>query len=543
VALPIPFDFRKPDYVSVFRWRIERLQRIRAAVALELAENRTPYIVPALRTFYRDNPGQFISDWGMTFDPRNADIGLPSALPFLLFPKQEEWVEWLMDKWVNRKPGLTEKSRDMGMSWLTVATAATICLFRPGVVIGFGSRKEDYVDKLGDPKSLFWKAREFVAHLPPEFRGSWDRKKNAPYMRIMFPDTGSAMTGEAGDNIGRGDRTSIYFVDESAHLERPELVDASLSATTNCRQDLSSVNGMANSFAQKRHGGKIAVFTFHWRSDPRKDQAWYDKQVEELPPVVVAQEIDINYSASVEGVLIPSAWVQSAMDAHVKLGIKPTGAHHGALDVADEGIDLNAFCGRHGILIEHMESWTGKGDDIFGTVVKAFAICDDLGYTSFQYDADGLGAGVRGDSRVINEKRKVALTVTSFRGSGGVFEPLAQMVKGRLNEDFFANAKAQAWWALRMRFQATYRAVVDGAEYDPEAIISIPSELKERTKLMMELTQPTYSLNNNGKILVDKAPDGAKSPNLADAVMIAFSPKRRSMKISPDAVRQVQGRR
>lgn len=45
------------------------------------------------------------------------------------------------------------------------------------MVIGFGSRKEEYVDSTGDPKALFWKARKFVETLPVEFRGKWDEKK------------------------------------------------------------------------------------------------------------------------------------------------------------------------------------------------------------------------------------------------------------------------------------------------------------------------------------------------------------------------------
>lgn len=302
MPIPFPFDFKKPDYVQVFEWRVERLQRIRS----------TPGALDTLKLFYRDNPAQFIIDWGMTFDPRNVERKLPAAIPFLLFPKQEEWVHWFMDRWHSQEPGITEKTRDMGMSWLTVGLADTVCLFNHGVVAGFGSRKEEYVDKIGSPKSLFWKARMFLSMLPNEFRGGWDVNKHAPHMRILFPDTDSAITGESGDGIGRGDRTSFYIVDESAFLERPQLVDASLSATTNCRQDISTPNGMGNSFAQKRHGGKIKVFTFHWRDDPRKDDAWYQKQVDELDAVTVAQEIDINYSASVEGVLIPSAWIQAA---------------------------------------------------------------------------------------------------------------------------------------------------------------------------------------------------------------------------------------
>ena len=516
MPIPFEFDFRQPDYVAAFEWRIERLKRIRA----------NPDVLPSLYQYYRDNPAQFIIDWGMTFDPRNVERGLPAAIPFLLFPRQEEWVVWFSERWKNQEAGITEKTRDMGMSWLTVALACTVCQFNQGVVIGFGSRKEEYVDKIGSPKCLFEKARMFMSMLPPEFRGVWNRTKHAPHMRLIFPDTGSTITGESGDGIGRGDRASFYIVDESAFLERPQLVDASLSATTNCRQDISTPNGMGNSFAQRRHGGKVKVFTFHWRDDPRKDDAWYQKQVETLDAVTVAQEIDINYSASVEGVLIPSAWVQAAIDAHIKLGIEPSGGRYAALDVADEGKDQNSLAGRHGVVLDFLESWSGVGSDIFGTSDKAIDICIDKKYESLQYDADGLGAGVRGDARVINERNEVAnlrvIPVKPFRGSAAVVNPKGQMVEGRFNEDFFSNLKAQAWWSLRMRFQNTYRAI-NGMGYDPNEIICIPSDLPERAELVMELSQPTYTKNGAGKILVDKAPDGTKSPNRADGVMIVFS--------------------
>lgn len=519
MPLPFPFDFKNPDYVEVFQWRAERLARIR----------EDPSCIPALKAYYKEHPAQFILDWGMTYDPRNVERGLPASIPFLLFPRQEEWIEWFMERWRRQEPGITEKTRDMGMSWLTIGLGCTVCLHHSGMAVGFGSRKEEYVDKIGSPKSLFEKARSFMSMLPREFRGGWERKRHAPHMRIMFPETESVMTGESGDGIGRGDRTGFYIVDESAFLERPHLVDASLSATTNCRQDVSTPNGMGNPFAQRRHSGKISVFTFHWRDDPRKDDAWYAKQVDELDPVTVAQEIDINYSASVEGVLIPSAWVQAAVDAHKKLGIEVTGERLGALDVADEGKDQNAYAGRHGILLDLVDEWTGKGSDIFGTVQKAFGHTDGHGGSRFDYDADGLGSGVRGDARVINEQRaeqkRPQLQVQPFRGSGGVIEPDKEMVPKRKNKDFFANLKAQGWWALRLRFQRTYRAVVEGMEFDPDDIISIDSRLPILSKLTLELSQPTYHVNGTGKVVVDKAPEGTKSPNLADAVMILYAPK------------------
>ncbi len=519
MPIPFPFDFKNPDYRQVFEWRIERLKRIRA----------NSECVPELKQYYKGNIAQFIIDWGMTTDPRNVERGLPASIPFILFPKQEEWVRWFMERWKTGEPGLTEKTRDMGMTWLAMATSCSICLFNRGIVGGFGSRKEEYVDKIGDPKSIFYKGREFLRNLPVEFRGGWDAKKNASHMRLIFPETDSVLTGEAGDNIGRGNRASFYFVDEAAFIERPQLVDASLSATTNCRQDISTPNGMGNPFAQKRHGGKIPVFTFHWRDDPRKDDEWYKYQVERLDPVTVAQEIDINYSASVEGVIIPSAWVQAAIDAHIKLGIKPSGFKRGGLDVADEGIDKNAFAGRHGILLETLSSWSGKNSDIFETVVKTFGICEEKGYKSFCYDADGLGAGVRGDARRINADRKAVgksrISASAFQGSGGVHDPDGEMVPERTNKNLFLNAKSQAWWSLRLKFQNTYRAVEEGMQYKENDIISISSSLPELGSLIQVLSQPTYSVNSVGKILVDKKPDGTRSPNLADAVMICYQPE------------------
>jgi len=384
----------------------------------------------------------------------------------------------------------------------------------------------------------------FIKHVPAEFRGGWHERRDSTHMRIGFPLTRSVITGEAGDNIGRGDRTSIYLVDESAYLERPLVVDAALSQTTNCRIDLSSVNGRDNPFAEKRHTWPDEkIFVFDWREDPRKDEAWYEKQKRDIDnPVIVAQEIDRNYNASKEGILIPSEWVQSAIDAHLKIVGLQTGARQSGFDVADEGKDKCAWAGRQGAILDHLEEWTGKGDDIFGSVEKVFNFCMQNEYPEFMYDADGLGAGVRGDARVINERPHMVgheIKYSAHHGSGAKVNPDMEVdhsdggkVKGRTNDDYFSNLKAQAWWSLRLRFQKTFRAVTMGMQYDPSELISIPSELTKLTKLTGELSQVTYSLNGVGKIVVDKAPDGTKSPNLADAVVICYAPvttKRRSV--------------
>jgi phage terminase large subunit len=529
--LPFKFDFKKPNYIRVFDWRLKQLKKIK----------NDPSILHGLKKFYKENPAQFITDWGVTSDPRNIERKLPALIPFVLFKKQIDWIDFILDNWKLRNPTITEKSREMGVSWLSVALACTLCLFNDGVVIGFGSRKAEYVDKLGDPKSLFHKAREFLDYLPKEFTGSWDRNKHAPYMLIKFPDTNSMITGESGDSIGRGNRTSLYFPDEAAYLQHPQLIDAALAETTNSRNDISTPNGMANSFARKRHSGKIPVFSFHWRDDPRKDEEWYKKKCNDIDDsVIIAQEVDLNYCASVDNILIPSEWVQAAIDAHIKLGIEIQGERLFGFDIADRGADKYAFTQIKGILIEDCMEWSGAESDILQEVRAMFSYCDERGVKLVKYDSGGIGAGVRGDAAFINserrEKRRSAIDFLAFVGAGEVLNPESPVYEideskywrdnqnDLLNGDFFENFKAQSWWDFRKRFQLTYRVVNGEQGIDPSKLISISSGMENILKLTVELSQPTYARSEKtGKIVVNKTPEGAKSPNIADSAMMGFS--------------------
>lgn len=360
-ALPqVEFDWRHPDYSAVLFERMERLKRLR---------DMTDDEVKALKFYYRDNPVAFICDWGMTSDPRNIEIGLPVHIPFVLFPKQVEFVEYVYRKWREREDGLAEKSRDMGVSWLCVAIAVHMWLFFPNMQIGFGSRKEEYVDEIGNLKALFPKMRLFIDLLPKEFRPlGWDGGK---YMLLINPENGSAILGEAGSNIGRGARTGIYFKDESAFYERSELIEAALSQTSNCKIDVSTANGSGNAFYRKRHSGKIEVFTFHWRDDPRKDEAWYEKQKNDLDGVILAQEVDIDYSASVS-----NAWMDGALfEAAFKLGpadVQAIGPKVLGVDAAHEGDDNCAVTFRRGRVSPWTKMRKGRidGPDLAGWVIE-----------------------------------------------------------------------------------------------------------------------------------------------------------------------------
>ncbi len=108
------------------------------------------------------------------------------------------------------------------------------------------------------------------------------------------------------------------------------------------------------------------------------------------------------------------------MGLHKKLGITPKGKRYAALDIGDTS-DRSALAIRHGIYLEHIESWSGAGSDLMKTAAKSFRICDERGIDDLMFDCDGLGASMRGDARVLNEQREAKglapIKVDEYRGS------------------------------------------------------------------------------------------------------------------------------
>lgn len=506
-------DYSNPNYTEILKQRADKLKKIRSNKKL----------LEACKLHYKENPWDFINDWGMTFEPRNIEKGLPAVIPFVLFPRQIEFLKWVHSRWRDGERGLAEKSRDFGLTWLCGGYSASMWLFHPGFTAGFGSRKEALVDKKGDPKCIFEKIRFFIDYLPREFRPEgYDEKQHATFMKITNPENLSTITGEAGYDIGRGARMSIYFVDEAAFIERQESVDAALSQTTNCQVDISTPNGNGNLFYKKRHKGNISVFTANWKDDPRKNQAWYDKQVKEQDEVTVAQEIDIDYNASAENIFIPSKWIQACIDAHIKLGFEPIGADVVSFDPADTG-DARARGHRKGVVT--LESDQKKDGDITDAMPWAFELAETVNADVFVYDADGMGAP---SMKLYTNKASLGknMTILPYHGGGKVYQPDEKYKDNKTNKDTFVNRRAQSWMNVRDKAERTYLAVVKKQYQDPDELMSISSKCKYVTELCSELSRPMRVYDGAGKIGVESKEQmkkrGVESPNLADKLIYLY---------------------
>gem|GEM_PF-633395 len=541
-----------PDYARIDAWR----EAAGDAIA------RDAPMAAAARSFYRAAPADFIDHWCVTYDPRNAGRGSPAKMPFVLFRRQRELVRFLLDCIAAEESGLIEKSRDMGATWLCCALSVALWLFWPGAAIGWGSRKEALVDKLGDPDSIFEKMRMIVRALPRALlpRG-FSEKDHMNFMKLVNPQSGATVTGEAGDNIGRGGRKLIYFKDESAHYERPETIEAALSDTSRVQIDISSVNGLGNVFHRRREAGKdwvpgeplepgrTAIFVLDWRDHPAKSRAWYEmrrrKAADDGLLHVFRQEIDRDYAGSVEGTIVPAEWVKSAIDAHVVLGFGDGGLWTFALDVADGGGDVNALAGRKGVVLRHAESW-GE-EDTGATARRAVAACEGKGALDLQYDSVGVGAGVKAETNRLTAEglMPAGIRMAPWNAGGAVRDPDEPLIEGDrdspLNRDMFANFKAQAWWSVRTRFEKTHRAITEGVSYDPSELISLASDLPLLRRIEKELSQPTAERRpGDMKLIVDKKPRGTRSPNIADAIVMAYNPLPGLRPVFPVAASEIE---
>lgn len=363
-------DFKNPVYTEILRARQEKLSRIR----------KDPGLLKAVKAYYADDHFiEFVNDWGMTRDPRLASLGKKTVFPFILFPRQEEllaWFDWMMKE---RLRGNVDKTRDCGASWCAMAYACWRFIFFENNDIGFGSSKEANIDSKGNPKALFPKGRMFISDLPVEFRPKdWNERRDAPYLKFINPENGSTIVGEGGDNIGRGGRTLIYFVDEHAHVERPILAEGALSENTNTQINISTHFGTGTLFyKQIQTLPKERIFEYDWREDPRKSQEWYDKKKNDpsTDPIIFAQEIDRDPSASVGDGFINVDLLSDAMANH-PADVIASGPFIISIDVAGMGNDKSIVNTRRGAINFKQKKYTKKEGDQLAAEVERH--CDKL---------------------------------------------------------------------------------------------------------------------------------------------------------------------
>jgi len=260
----------------------------------------SPDYIEAVMDACSKDPLFFLNGFAYTYDPRQNPF---VQLPFILYPFQEEAILDLI-RAIGSHDMLVEKSRDMGASWLCIAAAFWAWRFRGGQSFLFVSRVEDYVDKAGNPKAMFWKFDYLLKHLPAWMMPvGFVKSQHRSKMHILNPENESVVDGESTTgNAGRGDRRTAIFLDEFAAVEQGGCVLSATRDATNCRIFNSTPAGTGNAFFDMRQTN-IKKLRLHWSVHPSKAAGLYQTNADGNLEILIPTGYPADYKPILDGKL------------------------------------------------------------------------------------------------------------------------------------------------------------------------------------------------------------------------------------------------
>lgn len=444
------------------------------------------------------DPIYFVNNYIWTYDPRLTDT---RTIPFRLFPRQILYILWLCERLNSNTSGVVVKPRDIGCTWANAAFALWLFLFRPGVSIGFSSRKLKYVDEKGNLDSIFGKIRLALELLPPWIKPRVEEKVGL----IQNLSNESVIKGEGGDGVGRGGRSRIYFLDEFANCDHQDQIDHAVSANSECLIYCSTFTSPGNRFYQLATEGKISRFDFKWQDDLRKDSQWFQMISDTKDPIYVSREILCDPYASLEGALLKKEWIESAKELYKRLTINDSSIPvYAGFDPAGNGRCQNVLMKRQGPKVIEIQSW--QYGDVQDSANRALMLSQ--GCDCFFYDA----AGGWGESVGAVFRRQDEIKVYPVYGSG---------TSGSTHK--FVNARAALYWSLKCRFEKSYRLMRGDKGINPGDTIAIPDD----GRLIEQLLSIKIKEREDGKVQIESKKSmlerGIVSPDKADALMYAFA--------------------
>ena len=265
---------------------------------------------------FRADVAAWIDCTAWSKDPRVQ----PAIFPFVLYDFQTDFVRRIKKLITDQSGDLCVlKSKDMGVSWCVLYVLQHEFQFESGADFRVGSRKEDFVDKIGVIDTLLEKVRFNLGYqprflIPKSFETEKDFRENTTYMRLLNKSQNSSIIGESANNyFGSGGRSKALFLDEFALWEKnvDESAWTSTADQTRCRIVVSTPKGSANKFARLIKGTsaeKIERLTLHWSLHPVKNiGAYYDSNGQKIT-IDLSNDPATAFKLWIRGIRVRSIW-------------------------------------------------------------------------------------------------------------------------------------------------------------------------------------------------------------------------------------------
>ena len=277
------------------------------------------------------------------------------------------------------------------------------------------------------------------------------------------------------------------------------------------------------------------IIVLNWKDNP-----WFPKELNDqrkwdydnMPRAKYDHIWEGKFNDTIDNAIILPEWFDACLDAHIKLGISPTGVQVVAHDPSDTGEDSKGLAYRHGIVVKDILELDSGDINEGGDWAVDFATQNKI--DAFTWDCDGMGVGLNRQFTTALTPKRIALDM--FKGSyaprhpHAVFEEIkdetGKVIKVKTNGETFTNQRAQGYWYLRERMRKTYSAVVKGEYTNPEELISISSNIENIDAIRSEVCRIPTKSNGYGKIQIMSKPEmkklKIKSPNMADSLMMVM---------------------
>lgn len=508
---PEKLEQLKIDYeekrLRLFRERIDLLQRV----------DEEPELIPYIKAACKLDVKWFINMWVVTYNPR---IKPHSLMPFILYPRQEEMVDFITKVYEEEKWATIAKCRYTGASYVTLAWMLHALMFRDNFTGTLASNKAESVDKTNVSKSLFYKIQDMYKRLPSWLQ-DFDMDAAKTRMLIYNKATNSAIAGESGKQIGRGGRSSFVMVDEAAFVEADTDMVGALSENADAILYISTPKGKANEFYRMHHTDREFLhFEYRWQSDPRRSYEWRKMQDFRLGKTIARQELDIDFDALTEARFIEPEWITAAINAHEKIeGMIDDNDIQAGLDVALGGVrgDKTILTFRRGSYIEPQKVIDMKDTTKIALHTHEVLMQRRPKPKCLCFDADGLGAGVTGTFK--NMDVLPPYEIVEFHGAGKPSNHV-WIDREQPSHEFLYNMRAEAWYMLRERLRRTYEHLEGISIQDPKDMISLPPDIE----LENDLLKPAFDYRGS-KIILESKKDmkkkGLSSPDKGDSLAMA----------------------
>ena len=140
------------------------------------------------------------------------------------------------------------------------------------------------------------------------------------------------------------------------------------------------------------------------------------------------------------------------------------------------------------------------------------------------YDATGIGGGFQDVVDVISGNLSDVVHPLMF---GSAPEGKKTLWDGEINNgDFFYSRRDQMYFALKNRIENTLAFLDETRDISPtDCLMLSPQHLSpsDAEELAGQIAQPIYQFGSRGQVRFDKMPEGEESPDLLDALALAYA--------------------